>query len=130
FGIQSRIIETPTQPVVYGEITNRPGGYTLLCYGHYDVQPPEPLELWESPPFEPTIRDNRLYGRGTGDNKGQLITHVLAAKAWMDAAGEPPINLKFVFEGEEESGSPSLSQFVHEHKSALAADLVYVSDGG
>ncbi len=129
-GIQSRIIETPTQPVVYGEITNRPGEYTLLCYGHYDVQPPEPLELWESPPFEPTIRDNRLYGRGTGDNKGQLITHVLAAKAWMDAAGGPPINLKFVFEGEEESGSRSLGQFVREHKASLAADLVYVSDGG
>ena len=130
FGIASRIVETPTQPVVYGEIADRPGAYTLLCYGHYDVQPPEPLERWESPPFEPTIRNNRLYGRGTGDNKGQLITHVLAAKAWMDAAGGPPINLKFVFEGEEESGSPSLGQFVREHKATLAADLVYVSDGG
>jgi acetylornithine deacetylase/succinyl-diaminopimelate desuccinylase-like protein len=130
FGIPSRIIETPTQPVVYGEMASHPGGYTLLCYGHYDVQPPEPLELWESPPFEPTVRNDRLYGRGTGDNKGQLITHVLAAKAWLDAAGAPPINLKFVFEGEEESGSRSLGQFVREHKASLAADLVYVSDGG
>jgi acetylornithine deacetylase/succinyl-diaminopimelate desuccinylase-like protein len=130
FGISSRIIETPTQPVVYGEIVNHRAGYTLLCYGHYDVQPPEPLELWQSPPFEPTIRDGRLYGRGTGDNKGQLITHVLAAKAWTDAAGGPPINVKFVFEGEEESGSRSLGHFVQEHKSILGADLVYVSDGG
>jgi acetylornithine deacetylase/succinyl-diaminopimelate desuccinylase-like protein len=130
FGIPSRIVETPTQPVVYGEIITHNAGYTLLCYGHYDVQPPEPLELWQSPPFEPTIREGRLYGRGTGDNKGQLISHVLAAKAWLDAAGGPPINVKFVFEGEEESGSRSLGQFVREHKSALAADLVYVSDGG
>jgi acetylornithine deacetylase/succinyl-diaminopimelate desuccinylase-like protein len=130
FGISSRIIETRTQPVVYGEIVNHRAGYTLLCYGHYDVQPPEPLELWQSPPFEPTIRDGRLYGRGTGDNKGQLITHVLAAKAWTDAAGGPPINVKFVFEGEEESGSRSLGHFVQEHKSILGADLVYVSDGG
>lgn len=130
FGISSRIIETPTQPIVYGEIVNHRAGYTLLCYGHYDVQPPEPLELWQSPPFEPTIRDGRLYGRGTGDNKGQLITHVLAAKAWTDAAGGPPINVKFVFEGEEESGSRSLGHFVQAHKSILGADLVYVSDGG
>ena len=130
FGIPSRIIETATQPVVYGELTPHPAGYTLLCYGHYDVQPPEPLELWQSPPFEPTVRDGRLYGRGTADNKGQLITHVLAAKAWTDAAGAPPLNLKFVFEGEEESGSRSLGHFVREHKAALAADLVYVSDGG
>jgi len=130
FGISSRIIDTPTQPVVYGEIVNHPGGYTLICYGHYDVQPPEPLDLWESPPFEPTVRDGRLYGRGTGDNKGQLIAHVLAAKAWMDAGGGPPINLKFVFEGEEESGSRSLGHFVREHRAALNADLVCISDGG
>jgi acetylornithine deacetylase/succinyl-diaminopimelate desuccinylase-like protein len=130
FGIPARVLETPTQPVVYAELVNDPGRYTLLCYGHYDVQPPEPLDLWESPPFEPTVRDGRLYGRGTADNKGQLITHVLAAKAWIDAAGAPPVNLKFVFEGEEESGSRSLGHFVREHKPMLAADLAYVSDGG
>jgi len=130
FGIPARIIDTPTQPVVYGEVAPHPEGFTLLCYGHYDVQPPEPLELWKSPPFEPTIRDGRLYGRGTADNKGQLIAHVLAAKAWMDAGGGLPINVKFVFEGEEESGSRSLGHFVREHASTIAADLVYVSDGG
>ncbi|MBI4278698.1 MAG: M20/M25/M40 family metallo-hydrolase [Armatimonadetes bacterium] len=130
FGISSDVIDTPTQPVVVGEVCKDPRAYTLLCYGHYDVQPPEPLELWESPPFEPTIRNGRLYGRGTGDNKGQLITHVLAARAWLEAAGGPPINLKFVFEGEEESGSKNLGNFVREHKAKLAADLAYVSDGG
>ncbi|MGH2372704.1 MAG: M20/M25/M40 family metallo-hydrolase [bacterium] len=129
-GIPSEIIETPTQPVVYGEIQKDPKAFTLLCYGHYDVQPPEPLELWTSPPFEPTIRDGRLYGRGTGDNKGQLIAHVLAAKAWLEAGGGPPINLKFVFEGEEESGSRNLGNFVRDHRTKLAADLVYISDGG
>ncbi len=129
-GISSEVMETPTQPIVYGEIIKDPSAYTLLCYGHYDVQPPEPLELWESPPFEPTVRDGRLYGRGTGDNKGQLIAHVLAAKAWMDAEGGPPVNLKFVFEGEEESGSGYLREFVGLHRGKLAADLVYVSDGG
>lgn len=130
FGIPSEVIETPTQPVVYGEVLKDPGAYTLLLYGHYDVQPPEPLDLWHSPPFEPTVRDGRLYGRGTGDNKGQLITHVLAARAWMKTAGGPPINLKFIFEGEEESGSRNLGNFVREHRSKLAADLVYISDGG
>ncbi len=129
-GIPAEVIPTPTQPVVYGEIVRDPGAFTLLCYGHYDVQPPEPLELWESAPFEPTIRDGRLYARGAGDNKGQLITHVLAAKAWLEAAGGPPVNLKFVFEGEEESGSPGLGEFVRGHSAKLAADLVYISDGG
>ena len=129
-GIASEILPTPTQPVVYAEILRDPRAYTLLCYGHYDVQPPEPLELWESPPFEPTVRDGRLYGRGTGDNKGQLIAHVLAAQAWNEAAGGPPINVKFVFDGEEESGSPSLAGVVREHARRFAADLVYISDGG
>ena len=129
-GIPAEVIDTPTQPVVCGQIIENPSAYTLLLYGHYDVQPAEPLELWQSPPFEPMVRDGRLYGRGTGDNKGQLIAHVLAAKAWMEAAGGPPINLKFVFEGEEESGSRGLGEFVLRHRADLAADLVYISDGG
>jgi acetylornithine deacetylase/succinyl-diaminopimelate desuccinylase-like protein len=128
--IPAEVIPTPTQPVVYGEIVRAPRVFTLLCYGHYDVQPPEPLELWQSPPFEPTVRDGRLYARGAGDNKGQLVAHVLAAKAWLETAGGPPVNLKFVFEGEEESGSPGLGEFVREQRAKLAADLVYISDGG
>jgi acetylornithine deacetylase/succinyl-diaminopimelate desuccinylase-like protein len=128
--IPARVIETPSQPVVYGNLVRDPKAFTLICYGHYDVQPPEPLDLWQSPPFEPEIRDGRIYGRGVGDNKGQLIAHVLAARAWLETAGQLPINVKFVFEGEEESGSPSLGVFASEHKEMLAADLVYISDGG
>jgi acetylornithine deacetylase/succinyl-diaminopimelate desuccinylase-like protein len=129
-GISTEVIQTPTQPIVCGELLRDPRAYTLLCYGHYDVQPPEPLDRWRTPPFVPTVRDGRLYGRGTGDNKGQLICHVLAAQAWLETAGAPPINLRFVFEGEEESGSRSLGGFVAEHRARLASDLVYVSDGG
>ncbi len=130
-GIETEIVPTPTQPVVFGRLDcGDPKAFTLICYGHYDVQPPEPLELWKSPPFEPTVRDGVIYGRGTGDNKGQLIAHVLAAQAWLQAAGRVPINLRFVFEGEEESGSRSLGWFVEHHQERLKADLVYVSDGG
>ncbi len=128
--IEAEILQTPGQPVVYGELDGISDDYTLLCYGHYDVQPPEPMELWESPPFEPTLREGRLFGRGTGDNKGQLIAHVLAAAAYIEVAGAPPINIKFVFEGEEESGSPYLRHFATEHSDKLDADLVYISDGG
>ncbi|MFP4200355.1 MAG: M20/M25/M40 family metallo-hydrolase [Clostridia bacterium] len=129
-GIDSRILPTGGQPVVYGEVSSDdPGAPTLICYGHYDVQPPEPLELWESAPFVPTIRNGRLFGRGTGDNKGQLLTHVLAASAWMKTREAPPVNLKFVFEGEEESGSPNLGTFVASNKEMLQGDLVLISDG-
>jgi acetylornithine deacetylase/succinyl-diaminopimelate desuccinylase-like protein len=130
YRIPARLIETPTQPVVYGSLARDPAAFTLMCYGHYDVQPPEPLDLWQSPPFEPDVRGGRIYGRGVGDNKGQLLAHVLAARAWLEAAERLPINVKFVFEGEEESGSPSLGIFAAEHREMLAADLVYISDGG
>jgi len=130
-GIDTEIVPTPTQPVVFGRLdSGNPKAFTLICYGHYDVQPPEPLELWQSDPFQPTVRDGTIFGRGTGDNKGQLIAHVLAAAAWVKTAGRPPINLKFVFEGEEESGSRSLGWFIERNKERLKADLVYVSDGG
>jgi acetylornithine deacetylase/succinyl-diaminopimelate desuccinylase-like protein len=130
YRIPARVIDTPTQPVVYGNLVRDPKAFALICYGHYDVQPPEPLELWQSPPFEPQVRDGRIYGRGVGDNKGQLLAHVLAARAWLEAAERLPINVKFVFEGEEESGSRGLGVFAAEHKEMLAADLVYISDGG
>jgi acetylornithine deacetylase/succinyl-diaminopimelate desuccinylase-like protein len=130
YRIPARVIDTPTQPVVYGSLVRDPNAFTLICYGHYDVQPPEPLDLWQSPPFEPEVRDGRIYGRGVGDNKGQLLAHVLAAWAWLETAGRLPINVKFVFEGEEESGSGSLGVFAAEHREMLAADLVYISDGG
>ena len=130
-GIETEILATAGQPVVFGQV--RAGGDearpTVLFYGHYDVQPPEPLEGWTSPPFEPTVRDGRLYGRGSGDNKGQLLAHVLAVQAWLEVVGELPVNVKFLFEGEEEIGSPSLARFVDAQRDLLATDLVLTADG-
>ena len=100
---------------------------TVLVYGHYDVQPPDPLDLWNSPPFEPMIKDGLLYARGACDDKGQLLMHLKALECWMRTTGQPPVNLKFILEGEEESGSASLSGFIREHKDALAADIVVIS---
>jgi len=128
-GIQSRLIETDSHPIVYGEVIKDPDNFTLLLYGHYDVQPPDPLEKWLSPPFEPTIRDGRIYCRGAGDNKGQLMAQLLGVKSYIDIFGELPINIKFVFEGEEESGSINLPNFVEANRELLNADLVYTADG-
>lgn len=128
-GIQTRLIESAGQPIVYGEIINDPNAFTLLIYGHYDVQPPEPVDEWESPPFEPSIRDGKIYCRGAGDNKGQLMAQVLAIQTYKEVFGELPINIKMVFEGEEESASDSLELFVKNNKELLKADLVYTSDG-
>ena len=128
-GIDTRVLPTRGQPVVVGKgrpVTDAP---TVLIYGHYDVQPVDPLDAWESPPFEPTVRNGRLYGRGTGDNKGQLLAQLLAYRGWVAVAGNPPVNVTFVFEGEEESSSPNLAAFVRDHRELLRADLAYVSDG-
>jgi acetylornithine deacetylase/succinyl-diaminopimelate desuccinylase-like protein len=128
-GINSRLLETKGHPVVYGERIKDPNAFTLLIYGHYDVQPPDPLDEWISSPFEPTIRDGRIYCRGVGDNKGQLMAQLLAVKTYLDVFEDAPINFKFVFEGEEECGSVNLADFVTSHKDLLKADLVYTSDG-
>lgn len=128
-GLSPRLIPTDGHPVIYAERLQAPGKPTVLIYGHYDVQPPEPLDAWVSPPFEPTIRDGKLFARGAGDNKGQFFAQVCGVRAWLDAVGELPINVKLVLEGEEETGSPHLDQFVAEHGDLLAADLVYTSDG-
>ncbi len=124
------IFETPGQPVVYGELASKKeGAKTVIFYGHYDVQPPEPLEEWITPPFEPTVRDGRLYGCGTADNKGQFLAHILAVRSFMKAEGGVPVNVKFVLDGEEESGSPHMEGFVESHRDLLKADLIYNSDG-
>ncbi|MFD2682436.1 M20/M25/M40 family metallo-hydrolase [Bacillus seohaeanensis] len=128
-GITTRLIETNGHPVVYGETIKDENSFTLLIYGHYDVQPPDPLEAWQSDPFEPTIRDERIYCRGAGDNKGQLMAQLLGLKTFLDHHDDLPINIKFVFEGEEEVGSVNLSNFVEENKELLKADLVYTADG-
>jgi len=128
-GIEARIIETPGQPIVYGETGPQGAPLTMLIYGHYDVQPPEPLELWETPPFEPAVRNDRLYGRGTADNKGQLYAHIKATEAWLKTTGAVPIRLKFIFEGEEEIMSPNLAGFARANRDLLSSDVVYMADG-
>ena len=124
------VFPTPTKPLVFGELrSKKPGAKTVLFYGHYDTQPPEPEEEWLTPPFEPTVKDGRLYGLGTADNKGQFLAHILAVRSWLAAAGDVPVSVKFILDGEEESGSPSLPDFVRAHRELLAADFVYNSDG-
>jgi acetylornithine deacetylase/succinyl-diaminopimelate desuccinylase-like protein len=128
-GLQNvQIMPTAGHPVVYGDWLNAPGKPTVLLYGHYDVQPPEPLELWTSPPFEATIRGENLYARGSADDKGQVFIHLKSIEAYMKNAGSLPINLKLLIEGEEEIGSENLEPFVKDHKDLLKADLVLISD--
>ncbi|WP_252503986.1 M20/M25/M40 family metallo-hydrolase [Sporosarcina sp. Marseille-Q4943] len=128
-GIAARIMETDGHPVVFGEMMRDENFFTLLIYGHYDVQPPEPIDEWLSPPFEPTIRNGKIFCRGAGDNKGQLMAQLLGIKTYIDCFGDLPINIKFIFEGEEENGSPHLASFVKKHRELLKADLVYTADG-
>jgi len=125
-----RTIDTPGNPVVLGRWQVDPALPTVVIYGHYDVQPPEPLELWQSPPFEPEVRDGRLYGRGAGDDKGGVLVAVQAVEAWSASAGAPPVNVTFVIEGEEEIGSPNLPTFLSEHRELLGGDLAISADGG
>lgn len=123
------LMETEIHPVVYGEYHVSDDAPTILIYGHYDVQPPDPIGEWESPPFEPTIRDGRIYARGAGDNKGQIMAQIMAIRTYLEAEGELPVNVKFLIEGEEEIGSVNLDSFVAQHREKLEADLVYTSDG-
>ncbi|WP_059049590.1 dipeptidase [Paenibacillus senegalimassiliensis] len=119
---------TAGHPVVYGEYVHAPGKPTVLVYGHYDVQPVDPLELWETPPFEPSIRNGKLYARGATDDKGQVFMHIKAVEALLKQEKELPFNIKFCIEGEEEITSPSLPAFLEAHQDKLAADLVLISD--
>ncbi len=126
-GIQTTVIPTEGHPVVYGFIQGR-SDKTLLIYGHYDVQPPEPLDKWTSDPFVPEIRDGRIYARGSADNKGQLFAHLAAIEAIQAVEGSLPVSIKFIFEGEEEMGSPHLERFIVDHPTLLQADAQYTSD--
>ena len=128
-GLQNvRLIDTPGNPVVYGDWLNAPGKPTILFYGHYDVQPVDPVDLWTSPPFEATIRDGEIYARGSADDKGQVFMHIKAVEAHLKQAGSLPLNIRFFIEGEEEVGSVHLDEFVRSHKQDLAADVVVISD--
>ncbi len=124
-----RTMATGGNPVIYGEWLDAPGKPTVLVYGHYDVQPPDPLEKWTSPPFTPTLRDGRLYARGVSDDKGPMLIPIEVAAAFFAEAGRLPLNVKFMFEGEEEIGSPNLKGFVTAHREMLAADVVISADG-
>ena len=128
-GVAVQVFEGYGNPMLYGEVCAPGAGKTVLVYGHYDVQPPDPLEAWVSPPFEPTVRDGKIYARGAGDNKGQLFAQVKGAEAFLRTRGELPVNVKFLFEGEEETGSPHIGVFIRDHLELLACDLVYSSDG-
>ncbi len=128
-GLQNvRLVETPGFPVVYGDWLGAPGAPTILFYGHYDVQPVDPLDLWESPPFEATVRDGEIYARGAADDKGQVFMHFKAIEAHLSQNGRLPVNIKIILEGEEEVGSANLDNFVKEHADELKADVVVISD--
>lgn len=128
-GFSCQIVPTGGAPVVYAERKGK-SQKTLLFYNHYDVQPPEPLELWESPPFEPTLRDGKLYARGVSDDKGHLTSRLLAIDALLSVEGELPCTVKFIIEGEEETGSTHLKDFVEDHQRMLSADGCIWEFGG
>ncbi|RUY13258.1 MAG: M20/M25/M40 family metallo-hydrolase [Mesorhizobium sp.] len=128
-GFETQLIQTPGYPVVMGRWERVPGAPTVLLYGHYDVQPPDPLEAWISPPFEPTIRDGRVYARGAGDNKGQHFAQILALESHLTVHGRLPCNVLILLEGEEEVGSPNIAEFVRAHADRLKSDLVVTADG-
>ena len=124
-----QIHPTKGHPIVYGEYLqagdDKP---TVLIYGHYDVQPPDPIDLWDNPPFEPTIKDNKVYARGSADDKGQLYIHIKSIESILKTNGKLPVNVKFILEGEEEIGSTHLVPFIEEHKNLLSCDMVLISD--
>jgi acetylornithine deacetylase/succinyl-diaminopimelate desuccinylase-like protein len=128
-GLTIQIMPTSGWPMVFGEYHVHENAPTVLLYGHYDVQPPDPLEGWVTPPFEPTIRNDRLYARGVGDNKGQHFAQLMALETLLSCRGTLPCNVKVLLEGEEEVGSPHMPEFMRAHRDELQADLVIVSDG-
>jgi acetylornithine deacetylase/succinyl-diaminopimelate desuccinylase-like protein len=124
------VSETAGHPVVYADWLHAPGAPTVLIYGHYDVQPVDPLDLWTSPPFEPEIRDGRILARGAADDKGQIHAHLRAAEAMLRIRGDLPVNVRYIFEGEEESSSANLPAWLEANRDRLAADVAIISDTG
>jgi len=127
-GMKASVLETDGNPLAYGEWLGAPGKPTVLIYGHYDVQPVDPIELWKSPPFEGTVRDGKIYGRGSVDDKGQVLMHFAAIDAHLRTRGSLPVNVKVVIEGEEEIGSPNFEAALARYKSEFAADIAIISD--
>ena len=128
-GMEAQFMSTAGWPLVFGKRLDAPGKPTVLLYGHYDVQPPDPLDEWISPPFEPTIRDGRIYARGVGDNKGQHFAQLLAIESLLATQETLPCNVLVLLEGEEEIGSPHIADFIREHGDLLQCDLVVTADG-
>ncbi len=125
-----QVLPTDGHPMVYGDWLHADQGPTIIVYGHFDVQPADPLDLWTNPPFEPVIEDGRIHARGASDDKGNMLIPILAVEALMKTAGGLPFNLKFLFEGQEEIGSPDLPSFLEEHRELLKSDLVFSADSG
>ena len=129
-GIDARVCPSTGQPYVYGSLPSASGKKTLIVYNHYDVQPPEPMEEWEYDPFAATVVGDVIVGRGATDSKGNLVSHIMAVKAYRDVIGDVPVNIKYLFDGEEEISSPSIDRFVDENKEMLKADAGISLDGG
>lgn len=127
-GLDAEIVPTDGYPIVVGEWTKASGKPTAVVYGHYDVQPPDPLDEWVTPPFEPDVRDGHVYARGATDDKGQMLTHIKSVQSWMAVHGGLPMNVKFVIEGEEEVGSDNLETFLAENRDRLKCDVAVISD--
>lgn len=129
-GLEAQLVPTPGHPVVWAKNKHQEGRRTVLIYGHYDVQPPDPLDLWESPPFEPVLKNGYVFARGATDNKGQILSHILGVQETIEQHGGLPVNLHFVIEGEEEIGSGNLGNFLDQNRDKLGCDVVVVSDTG
>ena len=129
-GLESKVVPTKGHPVVWGRNEHRKGRPTVLIYGHYDVQPPDPLELWDSPPFEPVLKNGFVFARGATDNKGQILSHIIGIEESLQKDGDLPVNVDLVIEGEEEVGSQNLGKFLSDNRDALKCEVVLVSDTG
>jgi len=129
-GLESKVVPTAGHPVVWARNQHKPGRRTVLIYGHYDVQPPDPLDLWESPPFEPVLKNGYVFARGATDNKGQILSHIIGIQETLAENGDLPVNLDLVVEGEEEVGSQNLGKFLNDNREPLKCDVVLVSDTG
>src|SRR6266436_5027547 len=129
-GLESKVVSTAGHPIVWARNKHQPGRRTVLIYGHYDVQPPDPLELWDSPPFEPILKNGYVFARGATDNKGQILSHILGIQETIEQDHDLPVNLHLVIEGEEEIGSANLGGFLSENRDALKCDVAVVSDTG
>ncbi|MBX6326522.1 MAG: M20/M25/M40 family metallo-hydrolase, partial [Chthoniobacterales bacterium] len=129
-GLQTRLVATDGHPIVWARNEHRPDRRTVLIYGHYDVQPPDPLQLWESPPFEPVLKNGYVFARGATDNKGQILSHIFGIQETLEEKGQLPVNLHLVIEGEEEIGSVHLPGFLRQNRDALKSDVAVVSDTG